>query len=70
MSNTKLTKFLQRPFAIPIGNQIYTPLVFSDSKGKWLEKKVNLPPEKHIQWLAKSGESCMKGYNGIKSKLK
>ena len=65
MSNNKLLKYLHRPYTECKGNKIHTPVVLTDSKGKWLERKVSLPTEKEVKWWIKSGQTCKEGYKWL-----
>jgi hypothetical protein len=48
----------------------FHPVVFSDSKGKYLEKKVTDKHEREIKWWIKSGETTNEGYSWLQNKLK
>lgn len=69
MSKNKLLKQLTERTPIPQGQPTYTPVVLSDSKGIWLEKKVGSPLERRIRWWTKKGEPSDKGYKWLKSHL-
>lgn len=70
MSKTKLLKQLERNLEPPTGERAHTPAVLSDSKGKWLEKKISTPLESNLKWWTKSGETTEKGYRWLKNNIK
>ena len=67
MSNNKLSKNLHKHYTERKGNKTHTPVVLTDSKGKWLEKKISQLIEKEDKWWAKSSQTCKEGYNWLKS---
>ena len=67
MSNNKLSKYLHKHYTERKGNKTHTPVVLTDSKGKWLEKKISQLIEKEDKWWAKSSQTCKEGYNWLKS---
>lgn len=70
MSTNKLTKYTGRPYPEKVGRRNFTPVVFSDSKGKYLEKKVADKHEREIKWWTKSGVNTNEGYIWLQNKLK
>lgn len=70
MSTNKLTKYTGRPYPAKVGRKHYTLVVFSDSKGKYLERKVADKHEREIKWWIKSGENTSEGYSWQQNKLK
>ncbi|VDI52841.1 Hypothetical predicted protein [Mytilus galloprovincialis] len=70
MSKNKLLKQLERHLVPPTGERTQTPAVLSDSKGKWLERKITNPLESNIKWWTKSGETTEKGYSWLKNNIK
>ncbi|CAG2184475.1 unnamed protein product [Mytilus edulis] len=70
MSKNKLLKQLERHLVPPTGERTHTPAVLSDSKGKWLERKITNPLESNIKWWTKSGETTEKGYSWLKNNIK
>ncbi|VDI54956.1 Hypothetical predicted protein [Mytilus galloprovincialis] len=71
MSNSKLVKFLNNTKEQPTTKKNYTPVVFSDSKGNWLQKhtKRSHTVEKEITWWCKSGSKITDRYYWLKSNL-
>ena len=62
MSNNKLIKFLQRPLKHPYPRtRGRTPVILSDSKGRYLEDQVVTHYETEIVWLYKSGATITEG---------
>jgi len=70
MSNTKLLKQIGKPLPSPNGQKTHTPVILSDSKGKYLEKKVSNSIEKSIKWWIKSGDTCKKDFEWLETHLK
>jgi len=62
MSENKLRKYLKRPLPPIIGQQLYTPIVISDSKGKYLKDNCSTEIEHNIKWRCVSGRSVEQGY--------
>ena len=54
MSENKLRKYLKRPLPPIIGQQLYTPIVISDSKGKYLKDNCSTEIEHNIKWRCAS----------------
>lgn len=57
MSNAKLVKFINKTTVPPTSRKNYTPVILSDSKGKWLKQKVKPTNqvENEIIWWSKGG---------------
>jgi hypothetical protein len=70
MSTNKLTKYTGRPYPEKVGRRNITPVVLSDSKGKYLERKVADKHEREIKWWIKSGENTSEGYSWLQNKFK
>ncbi|CAC5356064.1 unnamed protein product [Mytilus coruscus] len=70
MSKPKLLKQLDRQLEPPTGERAYTPAVLSDSKGKWLQRKISNTLESNLKWWTKSGETSEKGYKWLKSNIR
>ena len=61
-SENKIRKYLKRPLPPIIGQQLYTPIVISDSKGKYLKDNCSTEIEHNIKWRGTSGRSVEQGY--------
>ncbi|CAG2206309.1 unnamed protein product [Mytilus edulis] len=60
MSLNRLTKF-QAKYRLPYGNvKTHTPVVLTDSKGRWLQGKETHQSEREIIWWSKSSEKVQK----------
>ena len=70
MSTNKLTKYTSRTYPEKVRRRNFTPVVFSDSKGKYLERKVDDKHKREIKWWIKSGENTSEGYSWLQNKLK
>jgi hypothetical protein len=70
MSTNKLTKYTSRTYLEKVRRRNFTPVVFSDSKGKYLERKVDDKHKREIEWWIKSGENTSEGYSWLQNKLK
>ena len=65
MSNNKLSKYLQKHYTERKENKTHTPVVLTDSKGKWFEKKISQPIEKEVKWWAKAARRVRKATIGL-----
>jgi hypothetical protein len=59
MTEHKLDRYLRKnsTLVLPAGSQILTPMIFTDSKAKYLRTVGSLPLENNIKWWFKSGPS-------------
>ncbi|VDI12915.1 Hypothetical predicted protein [Mytilus galloprovincialis] len=69
MTEHKLLKYLAKPFVIPAGVKQLTPVVFTDSKGKYLEKYCRNSVENGIKWWNQSGRSSSQALVWLKQNL-
>lgn len=61
MTDKKLLKYLRKSFEPPNGEQRLTPVVLTDSKGKYLQPQCSLPIGTNIRWWDKSGRNTKQG---------
>jgi hypothetical protein len=66
----KLLKYLSKTFELPVDNKRLTPVVLTDSKGKYLERYCQNPLENSIKWWAKPGRNSTEGLELLKENLK
>ncbi|CAG2223970.1 unnamed protein product [Mytilus edulis] len=69
MTEHKLLKYLAKPFVIPAGVKQLTPVVFTDSKGKYLERYCRNSVENSIKWWNQSGRSSSQALVWLKQNL-
>ncbi|CAG2230974.1 unnamed protein product [Mytilus edulis] len=69
MTDKKLLKYLKKSFEPPNGEQILTPVVLTDSKGKYLQAQCSLPIENSIRWWDKSGRNSKQGLKWLRDNL-
>ena len=70
MTEHKLLKYLSKTFELPVDNKRLTPVVLTDSKGKYLERYCQNPLENSIKWWAKPGRNSTEGLEWLKENLK
>ena len=70
MTKHKLLKYLSKTFELPVDNKRLTPVVLTDSKGKYLERYCQNPLENSIKWWAKPGRNSTEGLEWLKENLK
>ncbi|CAC5400783.1 unnamed protein product [Mytilus coruscus] len=69
MTDHKLLKYLSKPFVIPVGVKQLTPVIFTDSKGKYLEPYCINSVENSIKWWSQSGRSSSQALEWLKQNL-
>ena len=69
MSVNKLVKYLQQQPALPEAKREFTPVIVSDSKGRWLQKTVQTPTDKSIKWWTKGGVSTQEELSWLATTL-
>lgn len=70
MTEYKLLKYLSKPFDIPIiGERKLTPVIFSDSKGRYLERSVATPFEQQFKWWCEKSRTSTKGLTWLRDNL-
>ena len=71
MSNVKLVKFINKTTVAPTSRKKYTPVILSESKGKWLNEKVNSTNqvENEIIWWSKGGSKSKNRYDWLRRNI-
>lgn len=71
MSNAKLVKFINKTTVPPTSRKNYTPVILSDSKGKWLKQKVKPinQVENEIIWWSKGGSKSKNSYDWLRRNI-
>ncbi|CAG2244624.1 unnamed protein product [Mytilus edulis] len=69
MTEHKLEKYLKKEFIPPTSPASLTPVIISDSKGRYLENQCTTAFEKNIKWWYKSGQTSSQGLAWLKNNL-
>ena len=69
MSERKLQKYLKRSLPPVIGNKTLTPIVLTDSKGRYLHDFCHTEVELEIRWRYKSGRTSHEGLKWLRDNL-
>lgn len=69
MSEAKLRKYLKKPIQPVTGHKTLTPVLFSDSKGKYLQRQQCGGIDSHIKFWCKSGRTTAEGLQWLGDNL-
>jgi hypothetical protein len=64
MTEHKLLKYLSKTFELPVDNKRLTPVVLTDSKGKYLEPYCKNPLENSMKGGRNQAVTLLKDLNG------
>lgn len=69
MTEHKLLKYLRQRFDPPTGDDRLTPVILTDSKGRYLSYQCKTPFENSIKWWGESGRSSGQGLGWLRDNI-